>query len=238
MKNSEQFLSSFNSIEKFLRDVTNSQNYISFYHLINKAKKVKNISSIINTFESDLKKFSDLRNTIVHENTGDYVIAEPHDDIVSKIRKIKERLTDPPKAVSVFQCNVHKFHTHDSISSVLVTMHKKRFSQFPIYDESAFVGLLTENTIARWLAACVTDDIFSLKETLVKDVIKFEENKNNYMFLSRKSTLYDILDSFNKYERNGNRIEAILLTENGKLSEKPLGIITIWDLPKIHNILQ
>ena len=34
-----------------------------------------------------------------------------------------------------------------------------------------------------------------------------------------------------------NRLGAVLITKNGTKDEKPLGIITAWDLPKLKEYL-
>ena len=36
----------------------------------------------------------------------------------------------------------------------------------------------------------------------------------------------------------GKPLEAILLTENGEVSERLLGIITLWDLPQIYEAVE
>jgi len=56
--------------------------------------------------------------------------------------------------------------------------------------------------------------------------------------LRRDSTLFEALERFQDFERRGKKLEAVLITQNGKLSETLLGIITIWDLPKIYEALE
>ncbi len=41
------------------------------------------------------------------------------------------------------------------------------------------------------------------------------------------------LAAFDAFLHWGKRLEAILLTENGRPNEKPLGIVTVHDIPKI-----
>jgi hypothetical protein len=95
-------------------------------------------------------------------------------------------------------------------------MFEQSFSQMPVYDGAIFVGLLTANTVARWLGASVAEDIFSLSETPVSDVLGYTEDKDNFSFLRRDSTLFEVLEKFQTFEREGKRLEAILITQNGK----------------------
>lgn len=57
--------------------------------------------------------------------------------------------------------------------------------------------------------------------------ISLEEQQQNYAFISRKSSVYDAKEGF---ENQGQQIDAMLITENGKKSEKLMGIITSWDV--------
>jgi hypothetical protein len=58
-----------------------------------------------------------------------------------------------------------------------------------------------------------------------------EENPNNYKFFSKRKTLYDALELFERNIEHPNlKVQAILVTENGKKYEKLLGIITSWNI--------
>lgn len=127
----------------------------------------------------------------------------------------------------------------EPIARAVEIMYGQSFSQLPIYNGSAFAGLLTSDTVARWLGACVNDDVFSLMETLVQEVLQYSETTDgtNVQFISRNTTLFDVLELFQTFEHQGRRLEAILITHNGKPDEKALGIITVWDLHTIYKAL-
>ena len=82
------------------------------------------------------------------------------------------------------------------------------------------------------------EDIFSLSETTVENVLEFTEEKNNYCFLSRNATIFEALERFRGHQQEGKRLEAILVTNSGGKTEDLLSIITIWDLPRILKKLQ
>ncbi len=233
--NSERFLYAFNSIEHSLRKLSKKGKGERFYTLVDVASESY---PIVRHFSNDLKEFADLRNAIVHERTDGHVIAEPNDQAVELIEHIASLLHDPPKVIPLFQCEVYGLSVFDPIAKAVKVMFEWSFSQMPVYDGTAFVGLLTANTVARWLGASVVEDIFSLSETPVSYVLGYTEDKENFSFLRRDSTLFETLDRFQDFERRGKRLEAVLITQNGKLSEALLGIITIWDLPKIHKALE
>lgn len=234
MLNSDRFLHAFNSIERYLRELTNQGKETRFYVLVNLAG---NSNFAVRRFRNDLKEFADLRNAIVHERTDNHVLAEPNDQAVNEIERITSLLLNPPKVIPQFQSKVYTLLLNDSIAKAAETMFAKSYSQIPIYDTTVFVGLLTANTIVRWLGACVTEEIFSLTETSIANVLTYTEDKDNFSFLDRDTTMFEALERFQLYERKGKRLEAILITQTGKPSETLLGIITIWNLPKIHGTL-
>ena len=89
VKNSDRFIVAYNRIEKILAEKADSNDYSPFYRLID---KVKITNSVVRKYEDDLREFGDLRNAIVHSRTDvDYVIAEPHDEIVEHIELIEEK---------------------------------------------------------------------------------------------------------------------------------------------------
>jgi predicted transcriptional regulator len=116
-------------------------------------------------------------------------------------------------------------------------MFENSFSQLPVYKNNLFYDLLTNNTISRWLGANVKEEIFSIKETPVSEVLKFTEIKDNYIFLDKEDNINKALESFNEFEKLGTPLDAILITNNGSSTGELLGIITYTDLPKILNLL-
>jgi len=111
------------------------------------------------------------------------------------------------------------------------------FSQLPMYDKDNCLGLLTAETIARWLASMLAGGIGLVEERPVSEVIQHQEAPNNHTFLSRASLVADGLTAFAKAQRQGKRLEAILITENGRSTETPLGIVTIHDIPKLNEAI-
>jgi hypothetical protein len=191
----------------------------------------------VRRYKDDLKEFGDLRNAIVHTRAGDRVIAEPNDQAVDTIEQIARLLVDPPEVGEFFRGDVFRLQLIDPIGTATKAMLEESFSQIPVYDGDGFAGLLTTNTVGRWVGSCVQDEIFIMEEPRIADVLQYTEDEDNCQFLAKRATLFEALDAFDSYEEEGRRLEAILITEHGKPSQSLLGIITIWDLPKIHQEL-
>lgn len=231
--NSERFLDAFYSIEKYLHNLANLDKQDSFTKCINKAKKS---NKTVKKYENDLREFSDLRNAIVHERGGGSVIAEPNDWAVHQIERISSLFLDPPKVIPKFQKEVHSLQFNNPIAIAVKIMFNNSFSQIPIYRENQFIGLLTGETIARWLGSCADDDIFSLHDTYIYQALEFTEDRENYCFIERNAILTDLLDKWD-VDRYSKRLEAVLITQNGKPDEKLLGIVTLWDIPAVLEIV-
>lgn len=229
--NSDIFLDAFNTIEKYLRRKTKSDRFATFKELIT---LVQQSDTAIRRYSIDLQEFADLRNAIVHESTDGQVIAEPNQWAVERIEQIKALVTQPPSIRTFMTRGVSDFTPADPVGKAVSFMYANAFSQVPVYDGSQFVGLLTANTISRWLGIKASEDLFSLNDTTISMVLEFTEDPDHVIFMTPDTSVYDMLERFHEYETKGKRLEAILITHSGKRTEKPMGMVTIWDLPKIH----
>jgi predicted transcriptional regulator len=228
--NSERFLKAFSEIEKHLKRKCGIDQYIAFYQLVTEASKKMPEAR---KYQDDLKEYGDLRNAIVHERAGGYVIAEPNDFAVDAIEKIKTIISKPPRVIPLFQREVMCFDINDSIGHAVRDMAEKLFSQIPISSNGKFKALLSTNTVSRWLGFNFKDDVFSLTETKIGEVLKFAEDYETYRFINRTTSLFDVLEYFDSAERQGNLLDALLITDDGNKNKKIIGIITITDFPSL-----
>ena len=209
MKNSQAFLDSFATIEKFLRSLASEDRSSSFYHLVDMASRM---NRTVARYRDDLKEYADLRNAIVHERSDGHVIAEPNDMAVSHLAALRSLLLTPPKVVPMFQVDVQTRDVSRPLGEAVVVMLQGSFSQLPVTQDHRVVGVLTSNTIARWLGHEVATDLFSLRETTIGQVLKFTEDSENHCFLGRSSTLFDVLGCFDDFASRGKDLDAILVT--------------------------
>lgn len=54
-------------------------------------------------------------------------------------------------------------------------------------------------------------------------------------FLSKDCSIYELEDAFEQSFNDNEKLEAILITQNGLQSQKPIGIVTSWDLVRIDH---
>ena len=188
---------------------------------------------MINTFRDDLTKYAKLRNVIVHEKTEvGYYIAEPNNEIVLHIEKISAIFNKPNYALMIATKNVISFDTEDSILLVVQSIKEYGYSQYPVYKDKSFIGLLTNGHIFRWIAEHVQNGMLDLTEIKVKDIItNVVEHPIN--FVPKHMDIFEVEEIFEIAHQKKTDIEAVIITENGYQDEAPLGIITAWDLIEI-----
>ncbi len=234
MLNSDAFISTFSAIESWLRKQTRAERSVSFYQLVEQASKG---NSSVRRYRDDLKEYADLRNAIVHERTGGRVIAEPNDQAVSDFERIRAALLNPPTVIPKFQRKVCTREAQETVGQAVSDMRNDSFSQLPIISRGEVIALLTSETVVRWLASEVSNDLVSLLETKIAAVLPHTEDPEHYCFLPRRATLQEVIGQFEDFTSRGKDLDAVLITEDGRRNQSLLGILTVYDLPAILGTL-
>ncbi|MBL1228548.1 CBS domain-containing protein [Enterococcus sp. BWB1-3] len=225
--NAEQFLNSFNRIEKWLRDQLNNPATMGFSEMTRRmAKKSK---SQVASFENDLLQMAQLRNAIVHERISkDFVIAEPNEWAVSRITEIEHQLIEPEKVLPKFSKPVTGFEMTISLEEILRIVAKKRYSQFPIYHMGKFKGFITVRGLGIWLAVESTKGEIKLAGKTAGDLLANNYKQGNYEFVGENTKVFQVEEMF----ASNVRLEAVLITKDGNPDGNLLGIIRPRDLYK------
>lgn len=225
MNNAERFIASFNRIHNFLSFSDNEKEYKKpFYRLLDE-NEYRNPA--VKKYKNDLQIFADLRNVMVHKKLiPNSYIAQPTDKVVKHIEQIEDEIKSPEKVYPLFKRDVVQFNFDDLFTKVLKTISERKFTHFPVYKNKELIGLLTEKGITMWLANQLEDETIYLKKTMVEEIVLEDTRKNNYLYIKKNMSVEIAADLL----KNDRRLDALLITENGKVSESPLGIITPSDL--------
>ncbi len=131
--------------------------------------------------------------------------------------------------IPAFRKELQIFSTEQPLIQALTYMRKNDFSQV-IVRRNGKLGLLTAEGIAKWLEEKATDDIISIQESTVGDSLLLEL-QDSFVLMRRTQTVDEAREAFAMSIENGRpRLFAVLITETGKDTEEPLGIVTPWDL--------
>ncbi len=234
-QNSERFLNAFSKIENEMARRMHSTRYISYAEM---ARSLAKVDKTYRRYRRYLEEFGDLRNAIVHERIDGEVIAEPHLKEVEKIEQIAQILTQPEMVFPRFQKKVEIAYLDEKLSDVINRMKPKRFSKLPVYDRhGAYVGLLTTDAFSYFVVDHIKDVMCEIPDAQVKEVIEFDQKGRHVRFISKNSTLVEVMMEFEQALHTGMRLNEILITEHGEKHEKPIGIISVSDLPSIYDIV-
>ena len=230
-----RFLDSFATIEKHLRRMLDANRSATFNELLGRA--VSRDRSV-RRLRDQLKTLGELRNFLIHEYKSDQPLAVPSESTVLRIQIIRDELLSPVRLVDLFRPPVQICSPSDPIGVAAKRMLDGSFSQLPVYSGNTLMGLLTSETVARWLAAQLADGQGILEERPVEEVMRHEEGTHSYVVMGRSATVDDALSEFDDHMHVGKVLDAIILTHNGNEREQPLGIVTAPDQPKLRSAIR
>jgi predicted transcriptional regulator len=221
----ERFLVAYNAVDHHLREQLRKDPTTSFSDLLREyAARYPRWKD-----RESLRIIGDLRNAVIHQREKSYeYLSVPLPSVVEALEQIRDQLISPETVYPKFGKPVISFQFKDQIQKVLKTIYEKEYSQFPVYNDNIFQGLITENGITRWLASESFNGVtkIELHDVYVRDLFRKEEQRMNSKFIRRTTS---VLDAENFFVQN-SLLEALLITENGRPNEKILGIITRWDM--------
>jgi len=228
----DEFIEMFNQLYEHLKEINDWDT--SFYSLLYKGR---NNDYIIKKYRDELDIVREVRNSIVHNNEYYFLPSAP---LYSLLEEILEKVIDSPKIIDFIDDNLMVIKEDTSIIETIRDMKKYDYSQIPVVDqEGKYVELLTSNTIIRWMADVNLDQngSFIISDAEIKEVLKYAEADEVCEFISKDSKLDILIDKHESIIKAGNKIDAFLITENGKKDEILLGIISSWEIPEIYNKL-
>lgn len=123
-------------------------------------------------------------------------------------------------------------HADDPIGPVARTMYERHFSQMPVRDGAQWIGLLTTEAIARWMAGRGRHDLEVETRAPVREVLAYADDAGDFRTLQMHAPAEEILALFDGAAIRGQPIKAIVLV-NPK-SDEPTGIVTAYDLPQLR----
>lgn len=232
--NARRFIDAFNNIDYALKARYNLNRSMGFSELIRKSVPV---NYVVRKYEDDLVDYGRLRNAIVH-NSGEEVIAEPHDNVVEQIEHIAKMLTTPPLALeSVARKKVEITYAGKSMREVIMQIASSGFSNIPVYRDKILLGVANGqkilHSLGQYLLAGGNEKSY-LDNVQIEDMLSSLENSHYYCVKKADCTIEEALSEFDK----NHKLLAILFTKNGEFTELPLGIMTGANVVEAQHILE
>lgn len=230
------FIRAYNTLQETIEERTGKRfkNFgKAFYHAINSN------DHLVKRHKAKIEFYMELRNLLSHEATlKQPPFAEPSDYLITDILKTIQDIKNPNKVRDVFLSDVKTFQVDDMLTEVLDVIQKENYSQFPVFEQNKLIGLITENGITSFLAQSVEEDIISIKETTIADIVSATKDEaiDAYVIVNTNENIYEIENIFIENTKKGNARFTILISHLANKIGKPqdiAGIITPWDMPKV-----
>jgi len=185
-------------------------------------------------YDSKFEMFRYIRNNLSHnESRADYpviVAKSVYEDLayILDLMKLKnsEKLTQISK---LFVADLNA-----KVKDVIQKMVKQNYSFVPVLnDKKHVVGVISENTIVTYMnqtgEGLIYDDDTLITE--LGDLLELSRNPNErFLFVSNNGNFYESSKLFGNPGKDGKRVGALFVTNNGKQSQGLLGVITAWDV--------
>lgn len=234
VSNANRFIAAYNAIDSSLRNIYNLKRSLNFSEVI---RKTVLLNSVVRKYEDDLIDYGRLRNAIVHKGNSNFVIAEPHVEVVEKMEGIARLISTPPLAYD-------KISTHevlcvdgdDIVSTAMKLMARSDYSNLPVYTNNKLIGVLNGqrlmDILGRHLLKGENVQKF-IDRTSVSDIIAELGSVQYYSVVDETITIEHVM---NLFETN-NKLLIVLITRGGTDEYPPLGIITKDDIIKMQKVL-
>lgn len=251
-QNSNTFLSYYNEIDKLFTKLLGVEKYIPFNERIAAiAAWTFPISAYVKHCDDKLRYFGDLRNQLVHGFRLDhrhYLLVGDH--AIHEISHICKELKNPTSLVETFGQEIVSCFEDESLKMVLLRMKETQKSHIPVYsgsptvalaealirgdEQPTFLGMLSESTIAYWLADVMdAEGDVHADDVLVKD-IPLENTNDMYVFVPETMNIYELDALFAKEREHLKRLGAVCVTKSWSQDEQICCVITALDLPKVN----
>ncbi|HAZ37401.1 MAG TPA: hypothetical protein DEF85_00095 [Clostridiaceae bacterium] len=231
--NSKEFLSIYNEIDEYMRRRLNADNRVPFKRMVDiLIKKDK----VFDRYKDDLFDFARLRNAIVHNPYGSKAepIAEPHDLIVEKFKKIKNEIMNPVRLIdiAVKGNDIYSATLDDDALEVMEKMNDNSYTHVPVLENGLLIGVFSLYSVFAYLTENEGSQITNqTKVGDLRDYISLEKHQGEYFKFEPKNCLViDVEDLFIKRLENNRRLVMIFVTENGNSDNKLLGIVSAWNV--------
>lgn len=234
VSNANRFISAYNAIDSSLRSIYNLKRSLNFSEVV---RKTVLLNSVVRKYEDDLIDYGRLRNAIVHKGNSNFVIAEPHTEVVEKIEGIARLISTPPLAYD--KISTHEVLCVDAseiLADAIKLMARSGYSNLPVYKDNKLIGVLNGQRLIDILGRHLLEGVNLQKfidKVRIEEIILELGNEHYYCLVDEKITIEQVM---NLFETN-NKLLIVLITKAGTENYPPLGIITKDDVIQMQKVL-
>lgn len=229
MTNAQKFSDLYNQLDQAFAKNLGQSDYLAFSQ---KIRELVHKNPVVRRYKDDLHQLGSLRNAIIHQSKNGVTIAEPHEETVNLLARILQDYQNPKRVIPTFQFDVFCVHSDTPLINLLQEMNAKDFSQAPILDaDGKVVEVISTNTISRWLFSEYKNQLIDLTTAKISDLMPNIETNGNYALITKNTTVYEAAEIYlRKSREKKSKLDCLIITENGKPTEKLMGIVCIDDI--------
>ena len=237
LSNAERFVKAYNIIDQSLRQRHNIRRSLSFSDMV---RKTVVVNYIVRKYEDQLIDYGRLRNAIIHNSSDEFLIAEPHTDVVEEFEKIAGLVSAPPKVFDTV-CTKEVFTVEHSTNlyDVIKLIYSSSYSNIPVYKNGGVIGVANGQKILDYIGKHLNygvdiDDF--LKNTTIEKFVKDQTSAETKYFEVCDINL-TVEKALNLFFQN-RKLLMIILTPSGMLQEMPIGLITPTDIMDLNKVIE
>lgn len=232
-RRADRYLAAFAQLEAHLRRRAGSER-LRFNALID---QLASIDPVVAYHASALKEHGEIRNFLSHRGRV-RPIAEPYAATIAQVEALREAVIDPPSALDALgSIKVEICRADEPVSRALEVIIAGDFSQVPVVDGAEIVGLLTAETVARWIGFALREGVNPALDEPVARALPRQEPSSGWELLGTNASVYDVLGRFDSWTSAGKSLDAILFTRKAAHHTPIKGIATPFDMPRLSGAL-
>ena len=236
MTNNELFFNLYNAFDNVLRKHYNIEDSNQSV-IVKRINELKNSSSALKRKRGErLDIIRNLRNSLAHiekfNNDDNFIIKA---NLIKALKNEIEDIKKPLLAIDI--CRPIDKVIYANINDLLIPLIEKMvnegYSHIPILSNGILVGVFSENSVFNSLYKTGNNSLNN--STKVSEYLPFididKHSSRYFLFVSKNIKVDNLYELFNNKKQN-KKLAMIFITENGKVDENVLGIITSYDLIK------
>jgi CBS domain-containing protein len=228
----EQFLSTFATFEKWMRQHLHKDESYPYRRLI---ADLRERAEITEPQELQLQTYGYLRNALAHwaRSADGLAIADPRPDALEEFRSLTARVMTPDPVVAVLgDQQVRTVGLSDPVEAFLTLVRDFEFSQAPVIDDGRYRGMLTVGRVARWVSDTDWTPDPGFRSTPVRDVMSAEFEDPEYLVRDPKLTAPEAVNSF-AVTADREVISGIVIVDQQAERDVVVRIVVPSDLPAL-----
>jgi len=184
-------------------------------------------------YERKIEFFRHVRNMLTHDcltfEGEEMVAVKP--SLIEGLRQLIADLQRTARDMMVPARNVFKCRKDQKLSEVIRTMRDYQYTYVPVIEEGKVIGVFSANTLL-----LVYDEVGvrALPEAAtIADIIgvaDINHCQDTCLACVPETPMVAIQSKFATYSHNGERLDLVIITEDGTFDSRFLGLITAWDV--------